>query len=180
VILINGAPGAGKSTIAHLLAQRSHLTLALDVDNIKHALGQWDVDAATAGLRARQLALAMAADHIAAGHDVVLGQYLARTDFIIQLEDLARSTTATFWEFVLMVDADTIAARLGQRARRPERPEHAVNARLVSPGDAPDLVRSMELLIARRPSSILIDSSRTAARAAEIISRRLSQTKDSE
>jgi adenylate kinase family enzyme len=43
VILINGAPGAGKSTIAHLLAERRRLTLALDVDNIKHALGQWDV-----------------------------------------------------------------------------------------------------------------------------------------
>jgi hypothetical protein len=69
---------------------------------------------------------------------------------------------------------------LGQRARQSERPEHAVNARLVSPGDAPDLVRSMELLIARRPSSILIDSSRTAARATEIISRRLNLTKDAE
>lgn len=180
LILINGAPGAGKSTIAHLLAQRSRLALGLDVDAVKHALGQWDVAAETAGLRARELALVMAADHLATEHDVILGQYLARTEFIVQLEDVARSTAATFWEFVLVVDADTLAARLERRARQPERPEHEVNAQLVSSRDARDLVCSVESLIARRPSAALVDASGTAAQATDIISRQLNLSDDTE
>jgi adenylate kinase family enzyme len=39
LVLVNGAPGAGKSTIAQALAGDRELTLALDVDAIKHSLG---------------------------------------------------------------------------------------------------------------------------------------------
>ncbi len=38
LVLINGAPGSGKSTLAHALAARRPLALALDVDQLKHAL----------------------------------------------------------------------------------------------------------------------------------------------
>lgn len=38
--LINGAPGSGRSTLAHLLAQGTRMALALDVDGIQHALGR--------------------------------------------------------------------------------------------------------------------------------------------
>lgn len=90
LVLINGAPGTGKSTLAHRLAQRAPLDLALDVDAIKHALGQWDTHTSDAGLQARRLALALASQHLADDHDVYVGQFLARTDFINQLELLDR------------------------------------------------------------------------------------------
>ena len=35
LVLINGAPGSGKSMIAHALAQDRSMTLALDIDRIK-------------------------------------------------------------------------------------------------------------------------------------------------
>ena len=41
LVLINGAPGSGKSTLADGLAQNQPMTLALDVDVIKHSLGRW-------------------------------------------------------------------------------------------------------------------------------------------
>jgi len=39
---VNGAPESGKSSLAEALAQDQPMTLALDVDGIKHSPGRWD------------------------------------------------------------------------------------------------------------------------------------------
>jgi predicted kinase len=159
VVLINGAPGSGKSTVARLLADSFPMALALDVDVIKHSIGRWDSDARYAGLQARRLALAMAGVHLRSGHDVFIGQYLARVEFIEQLEDMARETGAGFDEFVLVLDHATLVARLRSRAAQPTRSEHEVNIRLVGRADVPDLLRSMDCLLAQRRSAVSIDAS---------------------
>lgn len=65
LVLINGAPGSGKSTLAHLLAQDEATTLALDVDALKYALGCWERDPTTAGLRAQTRFIDQLAAHLA-------------------------------------------------------------------------------------------------------------------
>jgi hypothetical protein len=99
--LINGAPGSGKSTIASALAQDSRMTLALDIDAVKHCLGRWEEDPSASGLHARRLSLALASEQLRAGFDLVVGQYLAKTAFIEDLEELAERHGARFCEFVL-------------------------------------------------------------------------------
>jgi predicted kinase len=158
LVLINGPPGSGKSTLAAALAQDRLLTLALDVDAIKHSLGRWDDDLLASGLHARRLALALARQHLAAGYDVVLGQYLARTEFIEDLERLAAELGATFVELVLELDAPSLAERLAGRSGAPTRPEHVVNDRLVGPDDAERLVASLEALRDSRPRAVSIDA----------------------
>ena len=158
LVLVNGAPGSGKSTIAQSLAQDREMTLALDVDAIKHCLGRWDADPSASGLHARRLSLALAERHLSAGYDVIVGQYLARTPFIEDLAALAERHGAQLFEFVLDIDASTLADRLGVRTSAPRRPEHAVNNRLVGPADASRLVESMEVLRQIRPGAIWIDA----------------------
>ena len=158
LVLVNGAPGAGKSTIAHALAQDRPMTLALDIDGIKHSLGRWDDDPSRAGMHARRVALALASEHLSAGYDLVLGQYLARTQFIEELEQLAARHSALFFEFVLELDAASLAKRLAERASHPVRPEHAVNNRLVGPSDAEKLVQTMASLRHRRPGTVWVDA----------------------
>ena len=156
--LVNGAPGSGKSTVAQALAQDRAMTLALDVDAVKHSLGRWDADPSASGLHARRLSLALAEHHLGAGYDVIVGQYLARTPFIEDLAALAERHDAPLLELVLDIDASTLADRIGLRTSAPSRSEHAVNNRLVGPADAPCLVASMEALRQTRPDAIWIDA----------------------
>ena len=172
-VLINGVPGSGKSTVAQLLAHRTPMALALDIDVIKHALGQWESDPTGAGRQARRIALAAAEAHLATGHDVIMGQYLARTEFVEQLEQLSRRLGSRFFEFVLVVDQPTLRARLEHRAMHPHRPEHEVNARLVSVSDVPDLVSSTERLLAQRPSAWPVDASGAPAETVHLLRERL-------
>jgi predicted kinase len=158
LVLINGAPGSGKSTLAHLLAQDRAMTLALDIDDLKHSLGRWDQDPAASGVQARRLTLALAGEQLRTGFDVVMGQYLARTSFIEDLERLAEAHDARFHEFVLDLDAATLATRLAGRASNPDRPEHAVNNALVGPDDATALIQTIEALRQSRPRAVWVDA----------------------
>ncbi len=157
VDLINGAPGSGKSTVAHAIAQDRSMTLALEIDTIKHSLGRWN-DPQASGLHARRLGVVLAGEHLGAGFDVVIGQYLARTAFIEQFEKLADQQAAEFHELVLELDTAALARRLAGRAGDPTRTEHTVNNQFVGPEDAPALVQSMEELLLSRPLAHRVDA----------------------
>jgi predicted kinase len=169
LVLINGAPGSGKSTIADALAQDKPMTLALDVDGIKHSLGRWDEDPLASGLHARRLTLSLADEQLRAGFDVVIGQYLARVQFIEDLEQLAERHGARFCEFVLDLDAAALTKRLAERASNPDRFEHVVNNRLVGPNDADALVQTIESLRHRRPRAFWVDASGSVASTLDIL-----------
>lgn len=179
LVLINGAPGSGKSTVARALAERESaggadsLALALDIDQLKHALGGWEADQTASGRHARRLAVALADTQLRSGRQVFVGQYLERPEFVEELDALARRCSAPFHEFVLDVDAERLAARLRTRAAAPSRPEHAINSRLVGPDDAADLIRSLEVLLTGRPWTIRIDATGTLDDTVESIAAAL-------
>ena len=87
LILLNGPPAIGKSTIAQHFVESRPLTLNLDIDVIRGLLGDWLDAPVDAGVAARVLALAMAETHLNSGRDVIVPQFLGRVDF---LEELAQ------------------------------------------------------------------------------------------
>ena len=84
LILLNGAPGVGKSTLAQRYLDDHPLTLLLDIDAIRVSLGCWQ-DRDESKLLARHLALGLAQAHLRAGYDVIVPQYLGRIEFILAL-----------------------------------------------------------------------------------------------
>ncbi|HEX5812654.1 MAG TPA: AAA family ATPase [Pseudonocardia sp.] len=155
LLLINGLPGSGKSTLAARYVADRPLALCLDVDVVRALLGAWPEHPHDAGLLARRLALAMARVVLSEGHDVVVPQFLARPQFIAELESLAAEVEAEFVEVVLVEEPDAAAARLAHRAAGPmtavQRDAHAMLDRAGGLATVPELHRRLHGMLASRP-----------------------------
>ena len=139
LILLNGPPGCGKSTLSQLFVQDHPLSLKLDIDVVRGLLGGWEARSAAAGLLARDLAVAMAGTHLAHGLDVVVPQYLGRLEFIERLERVAAETETDFREIVLMDSRDNAVRRFRDRGPGP------------SPAELEEMYDRLVALLASRP-----------------------------
>jgi predicted kinase len=158
LILLNGPPAAGKSTLARRYADQHPLTLILDIDRIRAQLGGWRDDPGRSGLLAREIGVAAARTHLARGFDVVVPQLLARLEFIERLEALAAAAGARFREVFLLGDLDEIQARYRERGRieaAADRPDAAVSTDRTDAELADTYNRLLRVLPAR-PSAVVI------------------------
>jgi predicted kinase len=114
LLLINGAPAVGKSTLAHRYADEHPLALIIDIDWIRTHLGQW-AELDESKLVARELALALARAHLRSGHDVIVPQYLGRPEYRERLRLLAAETDVPFVEVLLTDEAVRITQRFRKR-----------------------------------------------------------------
>lgn len=151
LVLLNGVPGVGKSTLAAAYVAEHPLALDLDVDVVRSLLGAWTADAHRAGLAARRLALAMAGAHLHAGLDVVVPQYVAVHDFVDALASTAAAAGARFHHVVLHTDPASAAQRHAGREAS------AVREPLDDEG-LMAMARRLEAFVARRPEAVLLDA----------------------
>jgi predicted kinase len=162
LILLNGPPGIGKSTLAQRYADAHPLSLSLDLDSVRRMLGRWEDDAIEAGLLARALTLEMARTHLRSGHDVVIPQYLGRPQFLAQLEQVAADVGVPFCEFVLMDGRDNAVRRFTERTATSTALPHVEAGRLMARfGGQPALEAMYDrllLVLSHRPNARVIQS----------------------
>lgn len=160
LIVLNGPPGAGKSTIAARYVAAHPLALNLEIDTMRRLLGDWKSDPHAAGRAARELALAAARVHLGAGHDVVVPQYLGRVDYLRQLAELAAEVRAEHHEIVLFETKDVAVARFRQRTRAAREQAHLDAQELLDRvGGIPQLEAMYDgllLVIAARPQAKVV------------------------
>jgi predicted kinase len=164
LILINGAPASGKSTLARRLAADPNastpLALVLDIDIVRGLLGRWMDERGDAGILARQHALAMIDVQLRAGRDVIVPQLLARLDFILQLEAAAAALGAPFIEIALVSSPEAATERFRQRSANPEDQTHRDAAALES-GTAdriPQMLAGMLAVAGQRPRTQYVET----------------------
>lgn len=138
LLLLNGPPASGKSTLGARLVSARPLALNLDIDVVRAQLGSWLDYPRDAGLAARALALTMARTHLRSGHDVVVPQLLARVDFIEDLERLASEVGASFVEVLLDLDRASAIEAFQARRRRPQTQAHLDAAALIDRSEEDD------------------------------------------
>ena len=104
LILINGPPACGKSTMATMYAAAHPLALVLDIDRFRGCLGRWREDPPAAGRAAPR------------GRSR-WPRLLARPAFLAGLERVAGAAGAGFGEIVLLAGKDdTLRAFAGRAA----------------------------------------------------------------
>jgi len=162
LVLINGMPASGKSTLARRYADDHPLTLALDIDVVRAMLGGWLTEPTEAGLLARRLALAVAGEQLRAGHDVVVPQFLGRLDFVLSLKRLAEEADAEFREFALLISPEQAVERFRRRSSRPETyvhlDAHVLLEREGGLGQLAAMHTALHEVLARRPDTMVIES----------------------
>lgn len=156
LVLVNGPPAAGKSTVSRRYVDDHEGAVLVEVDALRMTLPGWEDDPDTR-LVARDLAGAAMVEHLAAGRDVVMPQYFGRLGYIVVMDDLARQHDATFVEVVLAMSASTAIDRFRRRRqamvdegeRHPER--DIVDAEVEA--FIRDAVERLERLPERRPNT---------------------------
>src|SRR5215212_2939673 len=78
LILLNGPPGVGKSTLAARYAGEHPGTLCLDIDVLRTMVGGWADDYARTGALVRPAALGLLTAYLRESGDVVLPQLISR------------------------------------------------------------------------------------------------------
>jgi predicted kinase len=154
LIVLNGPPGIGKSTVARRFVDEHPLSLCLDLDVVRALLGGWRDDLEQSGRRARALAIEMAHVHLQAGHDVVIPQLLAQAPFLEELERLAAEVGASFHEIVLVAPRSVASARLQARSRartQAGEPDEPLSSEAMD-----DVCDRLDALVAHRRSAILV------------------------
>jgi predicted kinase len=155
LILLNGPPACGKSTLAQRYVDEHPLALNLDVDRVRRLLGRWRDERHAAGLLAREVALAAARTHLASEHDVVVPQLLGRLTFIEQLERLAGEVGATFHEIVLLDSPANVLRRHAERGRAMADPPRA-ETRGSGVEDLSVMYDRLKAVIAARPGARIV------------------------
>lgn len=149
LVLLNGAPGSGKSTIARRFAEDHPLTLLLDIDHVQAMLGGWLDRPTDSGVRARELAIVMARQQLRTGYDVIVPQYLGRLAFIDTVHQLATEVGAEFVEAALVSDRDDVVHRFERRSATSDDPAHQQAAELQrGSGGREDLAATHDKLLA--------------------------------
>jgi predicted kinase len=162
LIVLNGPPAIGKSTLAQRYVDEHPLALNLDIDAVRRLLGAWREHPLEAGLIARAMTLEMARVHLRAGHQVIVPQYLGRPQFLEQAEQVAAEVGVPFCEFVLMDGRDSAVRRFSERTAAGETIAHVEAGALMERwGGRPALEAMYDrllLVLSHRPNAKVIQS----------------------
>lgn len=115
LILLYGAAGVGKTTIADRYCSEHPFTLAINGDELIVMIGQWLANEEASRRQVFEFTKAMTAIHLRTGHDVLLPYLPTSTAHLQLLEELAKGLNASFIEVELAVDKEEAVRRLVRR-----------------------------------------------------------------
>ena len=133
LVQLSGVPGSGKSTLARGLSEALGLVV-LDTDVVKSALLSRDLGVEAAGPASYGVVLALAADLLAQGHEVVVDSPCRYPALLTSGQEVAEAAGVPYRFVELWVDDP--AALLPRLDRREPRPSQVASSSEPVPGTA--------------------------------------------
>ncbi len=152
LIILNGPPGVGKSTIAKKLHDEIPMSLLIEGDEWRRQISHWKDHREASHDLVYAIKIAAADAALKFGSDVIIDKAIFGSDSTLDsLLASAKEKNAAAYEFILNANKETVVARADLRGYKP--------------GSTFTRERALELwqkgqdLIARRPHAIVIDTS---------------------
>lgn len=117
LLILNGALGVGKSTIAEKYAEEHPLTLKLDIDEVRRWISNFREKKEISEPLAKKIAGEMARVHLQAGYDVILSQIFTQAEYIENLGSIAKECNADFFEILLATSKENSIQRFIERGK---------------------------------------------------------------
>jgi predicted kinase len=136
LILLNGPPAVGKTTLARRYAVDHPGTLVLDIDVLRTMVAGWESDVVMAGQRIRTTALAAITAYLADGGDVMVPQLCGIPTEVARFEHAASAAGAAFEHVLVTAPPDEVVRRF--RTRGDEHPWAAQVTTLVAQAGGDD------------------------------------------
>lgn len=162
LIILNGALGVGKSTLAEKYAEEHPLTLRIDIDEVRRLISHFREEKEVSGSLAKKIACEMTRVHLQAGYDVVIAQIFTQEESLESLKNIAENTRADFYEFLLSTSKKDSIERFIKRGKAEGYTDGFRPGGLVTIGGKEkkleQLYDDMMTLVSKRPQTIIIDS----------------------
>ena len=107
-------PGSGKSQLADEVAMLRAGARVVDIDGLRVMLEDWQTSPATMAV-ARDHACELISDHLVSGDDVIVPQFVGRSEFVARLRSIAASHSASWIEVLVDVETETAVRRFQTR-----------------------------------------------------------------
>jgi predicted kinase len=117
LILLNGNPGMGKTTLAQRYVDEHPMALNLDIDNIWIMMGQWQASQPYSDELKLKYAYVLADMHLSVGLNVIVPNLMESVDEYEAFESIAVKNNVTLKEVVLLSSQEDAIERCKKRAR---------------------------------------------------------------
>jgi broad-specificity NMP kinase len=151
LIVVNGSPAAGKTTVAEKLHKDLSMSLLADVDAWRRLVSDYRENREESLKLSYKMAVAAVDAYLGTGHDVIVDKAILSDDSVIDaLIESGKRHMAEVYEFILIADKETVIKRAHERGFH----ENG----LLTPEKVPELWEKAQKLIAKRPNAIVIDT----------------------
>lgn len=151
LIILNGACGVGKNTIAQMYADDHPGTEILDVDEIRRTIPNYRENRVESGKESFRMAYKQASNKLANGHDVIIPSCVRWQDSFEAFEQAAKNVGAEFVELLLDLPKEAAIKRAVNRGFKP--------GGLLTPDNLAPMYEEMMGAVEQRPHTIKIDAS---------------------
>ncbi len=117
LILLNGPPAIGKSTMSQMYVDEHPMALNLDIDKVWWMMGQWQQERPRSHIQKMKLSYVLTEQHLSDGYDVIVAQTMREPGYYEQFDQIAQKCTARLYEFVLIAPLEDAIERCKIRGR---------------------------------------------------------------